>query len=235
MQPAPPTLENTRAILFDFGDTLASLSPTKEELFIQAAASLGVELSLPVVRRAYQIVDFHNKYSSVNVKDRADFYRSYNEQLCEAIGISSHFDDLQPRLVEHFKEHKSWQLFEDVLPVLSLIQQKGIPLGLVANWDRDLPELTERLGIKQYFATIVSSQEAGVEKPDPAIFESALRKLSLPVGNDRVLYVGNEYRADVMGARSAGLTPILIDRTELYANADCRRYPTLRQWSEAMS
>ena len=230
-----PKLETIRAVFFDFGDTLVSLSPSKEELFVQAARSLGLELSLAAVRRAYQIVDFHNKYSSVHLKDRAGFYRSYNEQLCEAIGISSHFEELLPILATHFREKKNWQLVAGAAEVLSFLHQREIPLALVANWDRDLPELAARLGIRQFFSTIVSSQEAGVEKPNPAIFNRALANLSLSVEAKTILYVGNEYRADVLGARNAGLTPVLIDRNGLYPHADCLCYDSLRHWQEGMS
>ena len=231
---AHPRLETLRAVFFDFGDTLVSLSPAKEELFVEAARSVGLALSLAAVKRAYQIVDFHHKYSSVHLKDRAGFYRSYNQQLCEAMGISSHFNELQPELVAHFRDNKRWQSLEDVPQILSRIQQSGIPLGLIANWNRDLPGLAEQLGVRQFFATIVSSQEAGVEKPDPAIFERALGDLALSVENETVLYVGNEYSADVLGARGAGLTPVLIDRNGLYPHADCLCYGSLLQWSMAM-
>jgi putative hydrolase of the HAD superfamily len=224
-----------RAVFCDFGDTLVSLSPAKEELFLEAARSLGVELNLEVVRRAYQVVDFHHKYSSLHPEDRAAFYRDYNEQLCEAMGISSHFHNLQPVLVSRFREQKHWKLIEGVPEILSFFHQRNVPLGLVANWDRDLPELTERLKIDHFFSTIVSSQEAGVEKPDPAIFNQALANLSLEVQNETILYVGNEYRADVLGARNAGLVPVLIDRGGLYPNADCLRFASLRHWLETMS
>ncbi len=168
--------EIIKAVLFDFGDTLASLVPAKEELFISAARSIGVELTFSAVQRAYQIVDFHNKYSSVHVKDRADFYREYNEQLCWALGIRSHFEELQPVLATSFKENKSWQLVDGVPEVLEALKQREIPLAIVANWDRDLPALAERLRIRHFFSSIISSQEVGVEKPDPAIFARAVQE-----------------------------------------------------------
>jgi putative hydrolase of the HAD superfamily len=230
-----PELETIRAVFFDFGDTLVSLSPTKEELFVQAVRSLGFELSLATVKRAYQIVDFHNKYSSVHLKDRAGFYRSYNEQLCEAIGISSHFEELLPILATHFLENKNWKLIDGAVEVLTFLHERKIPLALVANWDRDLPKLTERLGVRQFFSSIVSSQEAGVEKPDSEIFKLALADLSLSVEAEKVVYVGNEYHADVLGARAAGLVPVLIDRDGLYPHADCLCYACQRQWQDAMS
>jgi putative hydrolase of the HAD superfamily len=224
-----------QAVFFDFGETLAALSPAKEELFKEAASLLGLTLDIEVVRRAYQIVDFNHKYSSVTVSDRDSFYQQYNERLAEALGISSSFSELQPLLAAEFRKRKFWQLFDDVGEVLDRLRERDLPIALVANWDADLPQLLERLEIREAFAAVVSSQAAGVEKPDPAIFKLALAQLGLTPPSHRVLYVGNEYRADVLGARAAGLIPVLIDRHGLYRHADCLRFPSLRQWCHAMS
>lgn len=228
-------IRDAAAIFFDFGETLATLAPSKEELFSQAARSIGVDLELAAVRRAYQIVDFHNKYSSVTVTDRDAFYHHYNRQLAEALAISSHFPSLGPALIEHFRKEKKWSLFDDAARVLGHLQQLGRQLALVANWDRDLQTLIEQLGIGRHFSTVVASETVGVEKPDPAIFRLAAAELSLSLPDLTVLYVGNEYRADVMGARAAGLTPVLIDRYALYPHADCCRFASLDEWLEGMT
>ncbi len=227
-------LTGVAPVLFDFGDTLATLEPSKEELFVKSARSIGLELKIEEVRRAYHIVDFQNKYSSVHVKDRADFYRNYNTLLCEALGISSYFPTLQAELSANFQQAKNWVLFPEVPEVLDKLQNRSITLGLVANWDSNLSSLVEQLGIKEVFSAIVSSQSAGVEKPDPAIFHHALSELSLTSTSAPVVYVGNEYAADVLGARSAGLIPVLIDRNNLYLHADCLRFTSLTDWLESM-
>jgi putative hydrolase of the HAD superfamily len=227
-------LDEVKAVFFDFGDTLARLSPSREELFRRAALSIGLELEIEAVRRAYQIIDFHHKYSSVLVKDRDRFYHDYNELLCEALGISSHYIKLAPALLNHFKTSKRWELMEDAAEVLSRLGARPLPLALVANWDSNLSSLTERLGIRQHFSAIVASQSAGVEKPDAAIFRIALDELSLSAETDRVLYVGNEYRADVLGARAAGLVPVLIDRNQVYKHMDGLRFTSLLEWLESM-
>lgn len=225
-----PKLSELDAIFFDFGETLANLSPAKEELFVRAAHAIGLELELAAVRRAYQVVDFHNKYSSVEVVDRAAFYDRYNKKLAEALGIDSHFPALGPALVEQFRRAKKWELFSEVPDVLKYLRQSGVTLALVANWDDDLSALVAGLGIRDFFSTVVASQAAGVEKPNPAIFLLAATELSLAIPTNRILYVGNEYRADVMGARAAGLIPVLIDRNNLFPHADCARFASLRQW-----
>ena len=228
-------IQNAAAIFFDFGETLATLVPSREELFIQAARSIGLELTPEAVSRAYQTVDFHNKYSSVTVKDRDAFYHNYNRQLTEALGISAQFPRLNPVLREHFQREKHWTLFDDTTRVLSHLQNLGRPLALVANWDLQLPALTEKLGIARYFSAIVASEKAGVEKPDPAIFHLAAAELSLSPNEQMILYVGNDYSLDVMGARAAGLTPVLIDRYALYPHADCLRFASLDEWLEALT
>lgn len=228
-------LTSVDAVLFDFGETLASLKPPKEELFISAARSIGLELTFPAVQRAYQIVDFNNKYSSVTVTDRAGFYNHYNRQLAEALGISSHFAQLGPALMEHFRLEKHWSLFDDTKRALDRLQKSGLPLAVVANWDKDLPTLLDRLGIGGHFSCVVASAAAGVEKPDRRIFQLALAEITLSVPQPVVLYVGNEYRADVVGARAAGLTPVLIDRYALYPHADCHRFASLDEFIEAMT
>jgi putative hydrolase of the HAD superfamily len=227
-------LSDVAAVFFDFGDTLATLVPSREELFVRAAASLGLELGLEAVQRAYQIVDFHNKYSSVHITDREGFYQSYNAQLAEALGISSHIARLNPALASQFRNEKKWQLFAEVPEVLGRLREFQFPLAIVANWDSNLSTLTEQLGIRSAFSAVVPSQLAGVEKPDAAIFRLAAEELSLSLPSQRILYVGNEYRADVLGARAAGLTPVLIDRKHLYRQADCARFDSLLEWLDAM-
>ena len=227
-------IKKAAAIFFDFGETLATLVPSKEELFVRAAGSIGLELDLDAVRRAYQVVDFHNKYSSVHVKDREAFYRNYNEQLAEALGISSHIMKLGPALTSHFRDEKRWQLFDEVPEVLHRLRRTGLPLAVVANWDANLPSLIEDLGIRHLFSAIVASAAVGVEKPDSAIFLAATEKLGVSPGKQTIFYVGNEYRADVLGSRAVGLTPVLIDRGGWLPHADCLRFTSLQDWIKAM-
>jgi putative hydrolase of the HAD superfamily len=225
---------NLAAILFDFGGTLVTLEPSNEHLFARAARSVGLELSMPSIRRAYQMVDFHTKFSSVTVRDRKSFYENYNRRLAEALGISSFFAKLQPALTAEFSNSKRWQLFSEVPDVLGRLQQRGCALGVVANWDANLPSLMEELGIREAFTVIVASAALGVEKPDPAIFHAAAAELGLTGSRQRVIYLGNEYGADVLGARAAGFVPVLIDRDDFWPQADCLRFASLNDWMNAM-
>src|ERR1041385_834169 len=228
-QPKPARLNpaEVAAIFFDFGDTLAMLNPSREELFARAARTVGLELDATTIKRAYETVDFHHKYSSLHVKDRGSFYQKYNEHLAAALGISSYMPELGTALAAQFTNSKRWQLFPEVPTVLARLAQFGLRLALVANWDANLESLTEELGIKKSFEKIFPSACAGVEKPDPEIFLAAASALSLRPATHKIIYVGNEYGADVVGPRAAGLIPVLIDRTNSLPHADCLRFSSL--------
>ncbi|MEO5361157.1 MAG: HAD-IA family hydrolase [Nitrospirota bacterium] len=223
-------------ILFDFGDTLVALQPSREEVFMLCASSIGLRLRLADVKTAYTIVDFNNKYSSIKIKDaveKAAFYLDYNEKLCRTIGISSHFKRLQPVLVEQFNQKRHWSAVNGVKGVIGNLHRLGLPLGIVANWDKNLRMITDRLGLTSYFKVIISSEEAGVEKPNPEILDIALRGMSLEKSRKNVLYVGNEYESDVLCATMAGVIPILIDRRNLYRSCDCIRFKSLTHFYRA--
>jgi HAD superfamily hydrolase (TIGR01509 family) len=82
------------------------------------------------------------------------------------------------------------------------LRARGLRLAVVANWDCALPEHLRTAGMIDLFDTVVTSARAGVAKPDPAIFELALRELGVRPG--RALHVGDE-PIDEEGARAAGL------------------------------
>ena len=72
--------------------------------------------------------------------------------------------------------------------------------------------LTERLGIAHYFDIIVASHDVRVRsaKPDSHIFNYTLAAVGVSAAE--AVHVGDTYEADIIGAKNAGIRPILIDR-----------------------
>jgi putative hydrolase of the HAD superfamily len=92
-------------------------------------------------------------------------------------------------------------------------------LALVSN-HTNLMQLrkVEALGFASYFEAIITSEEAGVEKPHARIFELALR--ALDVAGERAVMVGDDLEADYRGARAAGLQALLYTGYTTEAGAD---------------
>jgi len=95
----------------------------------------------------------------------------------------------------------------EVLRKLSGLYQ----LGVVSNGFADIQRRKlSSLGIERLFDCVVLSGELGIRKPDPRIFEEAMRLLGrLPTD---CLYVGDNYQHDVVGAVNAGLRTCWFNR-----------------------
>jgi putative hydrolase of the HAD superfamily len=82
------------------------------------------------------------------------------------------------------------------------------------------------------FDLVFDSHQEGVEKPDPRYFQIALDRSGAEAAG--TIHVGDLYHVDVVGARAAGITPVLFDVADLYPDADCRRVRSLTQLADEM-
>ncbi len=222
------------AIVFDCADTLLRMDPSRAELFRDVATAAGITLQLPEVERAYEIVDFaiKMKSSALGTHDaRLGFYYSINAALCNVLGIQRSLSTLHPRLVAEFSRRRQWSPFPDVGETLQRLARR-VPLFVLANWDSDLPAVLRNAGLDGFFHTALSSEMLGSEKPEAACFETFLSRTSLVPS--ATVYVGNEYIADVIGARDAGMTPLLVDRDGRMRSADCARVSSFAELTSAL-
>jgi HAD superfamily hydrolase (TIGR01509 family) len=86
-------------------------------------------------------------------------------------------------------------------------------LGVVSNiWcgSRSILEEFDRAGVRGMFEVAVFSSEYGVNKPSPLLYGRALERLG--VGASKAVFVGDNLRRDVAGARAAGLAAVWIDQ-----------------------
>ncbi len=101
--------------------------------------------------------------------------------------------------------------FPEVTPAVRLARGTGAGVGVLSNFSYLLPLILEDLGLLGLFDVVVFSAEVGVEKPDPAIFLEALRVAGVEPRNAAL--IGDTYDEDVLGARSANMKVVLLDRS----------------------
>jgi len=126
-----------------------------------------------------------------------------------------------------------WESMADEVPsALALLRARGLRLVVVSNANGRLHHLFERIGLLDAFDYVFDSHQEGVEKPDPRYFEIALDRSGSSASN--TIHVGDLYHVDVVGARAAGITPVLFDVADLYRDADCARVRSLTELAAAM-
>jgi putative hydrolase of the HAD superfamily len=168
--------------------------------------------------------------------DNAGHARMYYEHVMAAAGVN---DDevLRAAMVQVRASHRARNLWETSTPEVSSalghMRRLGLQLVVVSNADGRLAELLERTGLVAFFDAAVDSHDVGVEKPDPRIFEIALARVD---GRpERAIHVGDMYHVDVVGARAAGLVPVLLDPLDLQPEADCERVRSLSELADRLS
>lgn len=109
----------------------------------------------------------------------------------------------------HETEHMWTRVDEATFEALDVLRERGYRLGVVSNADGRMPALLAQVGLADRFEFVIDSHLVGVTKPDPRIFHLAVERLGLSAG--ACVYVGDLYAVDVVGARGAGLQPVLLD------------------------
>ena len=94
-------------------------------------------------------------------------------------------------------------------PMLNSLRQRGIRIGLVTDLAEEV-QLRKilRLKLVEHLDVVVTSEEAGREKPNPKIFLAALRRLR--VSPARGVMVGDDYERDIQGAKRLGLSTVWV-------------------------
>ncbi|MCG8588339.1 MAG: HAD family hydrolase [Proteobacteria bacterium] len=93
--------------------------------------------------------------------------------------------------------------------MLAGLSRQGLTLGVVTNGPSDgQRRKLARLETADAWDAIVISEEVGFEKPDPRIFEAALRQLGAPAA--ATWFVGDHPENDIAGAEACGLTAFWI-------------------------
>lgn len=101
------------------------------------------------------------------------------------------------------------RLYEKVPKLLAGLRAEGKQIYLLSNAQRMFTEPEMRmLGIYDCFDGILYSSDAGVKKPSPYFFDALFQKYGLK--KEESVMIGNEYRADILGARAYGIRSLYV-------------------------
>jgi putative hydrolase of the HAD superfamily len=225
-----------RAIFFDLDGTLRFNRPAGREYFMDYAARLGRQTSREHRDLVWRWEHFYWADSSdlrkdeVKYPDRDDFWLNYSRRQLIAMGCSAgQADQLAPIVHRHMNENYKPENWVDpsTRDLLSLLKGAGYVLGVISNRDESFSEELVKLGLDEFFSFAISGGEAGSKKPDAGIFRYTLAQADVTTGE--TMYVGDNYFADVVGARNAGIHPVLLDTGGIFHQPGC---PSIRSLTE---
>jgi putative hydrolase of the HAD superfamily len=224
-----------KAVFFDLYQTLVHYHPTQAELEAQALESLGFKTSAAALDRPILTAN-ENLYKEMAVRplskrsreEIAALYTEYQRTVLKEVGIKAEEKVVLKLLAMMQQAHMDLVVYDDALPLLTDLKQRGLVTGLISNIEKNMNEMIEKLGIASKLDIVVTSLDAGAAKPDPAIFRYALKKGNVQPGES--IYVGDQYQVDMAGAKSAGMQGILLDRVDYYRKKmDCPKIESLKE------
>jgi REG-2-like HAD superfamily hydrolase len=214
--------QSIRTVFFDAGFTLLHPSPSILVVCQQVCQQHGLYVDLNHLQQGIEgAKNFHfrqfqsNRYIWADEQAITEFWFSYYRSLLQPL-IAEHdekyLDQLIRAIAEEFEKHTNWQLYPDVKPTLEAFRAKGYNLGVISDWNIALGPLLRLFDLTQYFDCLIISAVARHAKPSPNLYDMALERANaIP---DYTIHIGDSYIHDVLGARSVGITPILLDRAD---------------------
>jgi FMN phosphatase YigB (HAD superfamily) len=92
----------------------------------------------------------------------------------------------------------------------------SVDTGIITNADREICYLIEKLDVKPFLDIIITLEGVRAEKPAARIFLVALDKSKVKASE--MIYVGDQYETDILGAECVGIKALLIDRYDVDSN-----------------
>ncbi len=208
-------MKNIRHIFFDLDNTLwdhrNNAYLTLKEIYkrenVQEKYNLGFE-------------DFHREYFTINERLWAQIrdgeidkeylrkHRFYDSFLFFGIDDFDLAQVFEQNFLDEILNYND--LVEGAFELLEYLSEKGYTLHILSNGFKEVTyRKCELSGIQNYFKTITSADEINVRKPQPEIYEYALKKANAK--KEESIMIGDDWIADVEGALSFGIDAVFFD------------------------
>ena len=193
-----------RVVLFDLYDTLLYLNSAQVD---ETRRQLGIRAGVDLDAWAALWRDNIRERMLGQLGSLEDEIRTMLQQLGA---------DPSPALVTELAEIETdgWTravtLYPETVPTLTALRERGSALGLLSNCSAQAGAVLERIGLAEFFASIVLSCDVGAVKPDPAIFEHAYRQLGVEPA--ACMFVADGAFTELDAAKALGMTAVKIEQ-----------------------
>jgi putative hydrolase of the HAD superfamily len=209
---ALPIPDTIRAVFFDAVGTLIHPEPSAAEVYARVGQSLGSRLDVANIAarfsaafRRQEEIDRDRGWSTNEAREVARWRAIVAEVLDDVSDPESCFD----AHFTHFRRHEAWRCDPDAAATLAGLDAKGYVLGLASNFDSRLENVLAGLPPLRPLRHVVISSLVSWRKPAPQFFRRLVDVAGLAPG--QILYVGDDYENDYVGASNAGLQVLLLD------------------------
>jgi putative hydrolase of the HAD superfamily len=202
------------AVLFDAAETLFTTRGSVGEIYSTIARQYGSVSTPEEIHEAFTRYFPHSgPLSPVTEKQ---WWKDLVFRIFSDVGMIEDFDSFFEDVYDLFRDSRGWMLFPETRQVLENLRDHGLKLGVISNFDSRIYSVLNDLGIRSLFDAVTICSEVGFAKPQPEIFQAALRTLA--VAPNRALFTGDSLVDDFHAGQNAGIHTLLLDRSNRYGS-----------------
>jgi putative hydrolase of the HAD superfamily len=207
-----------RAVVFDVDFTLARPGPDLgPEGYRELGRRHGLELD-PARYEVARAAAFAEVKRHPELDHDEEIWVLFTERIIRGMGGEGDTYAAAVEMENRWSHSAHFELYEDALPVLELLADRGLMIGLLSNSSRDLDEFVAHHRLRAN--AVLTSHSHGKTKPHESIFRAMLGLLG--VAAVEAVMVGDTIEDDVAGARAVGMQAVLLDREGRYPEAVAR-------------
>ena len=201
-----------RAVIFDVDFTIARPGP---DLGPEGYRRLGERHGLTLDPGRY---DDARRAAFVDLKRHPELDHDeeiwvlFTQRIIEGMGGTGDTYAAAVEMEGAWSRADHFELYEDALPTLDALRERGLKLGLLSNTARDLDEFVAHHGLS--VDAVLTSRAHGKTKPHETIFRRMLELLDVQA--DEAMMVGDTVEDDIEGAVAVGMRAVLVDREGRY-------------------
>lgn len=222
-------LNEIEHIFFDLDHTLWDFDRNSELAFREVFKKQKIDLNIEDFLEVYVPINFRywEMYRNNSVTKEALRYGRLKESFdcLKFETIDSTINSIADDYIEYLPNNN--HLLDGSLEVLNHLRQK-YKLHIITNGFEEVQHKKMKgAGITEFFDTVTTSEEAGVKKPHPRIFEKAILKSGAEP--EKSVMIGDNLEADIIGAHQFGFHVIHLDSSDQTFNNQYTRVQKLKE------
>ena len=220
---------NIKHIFFDLDHTLWDFERNSALVFQQIFKEEKIELEIEEFLKVYKPINF--EYWKLYREERiskeklrygrlSDTFKKLNLTISDNL-----IDVISENYISYLPNYN--YLIDGTLELLEYLKDK-YQMHIITNGFEEIQDLKlEKSGIKKYFKEIVTSESVGVKKPNPRVFEFALKIAG--ASKEQSIMIGDSLEADVYGALDFGIDAIYFNESVSIKSLDLKAVNSLKE------